>query len=109
MYSGINLHNLYGMDETGNTTGNESCAWVIGRKGKKTQHKQDGADHKNITTIVTICVNGIVLKPNIIFKVKHFMKHWSNSNVAEALCMLILTSLAFLNDLPSSLLPFSAL
>lgn len=85
---GIDPRDLYGMDETGNTTGNESRARVIGGKGKKTQHKQGGADRENITTLVTICADGTALKPTIIFKGKHFMKKWGDNNVSEASCVL---------------------
>ena len=77
-------HNIYGMDESGFPPSDQGTQHVIGHHGTKTQHKQGGADHKNVTAIVTICADGTVLQPTIIFKGQNFMKKWGNNNVAYA-------------------------
>lgn len=82
--AGIEARDIYAMDETGNTPGDERCERVIGRKGTNTQHKQGGADRENITTLVTVCADGSVLKPCVIFKGKNFQKRWAEGNVANA-------------------------
>ena len=66
------------------------CPWtvytqrVIGRRGTKTQHAQGSADRENVTSIITICANGTVLKPSIIFKGQNVMKKWGDNNVSNA-------------------------
>ena len=50
----------------------------------KVQHKQGGADRKNVTAIVTIYVDGTTRHPTIIFKGQQFIKKWAQDNVAEA-------------------------
>src|ERR1700692_209863 len=77
-------HNIYGMDESGFPPSDQGTQRVIGRRGTKTQHKQGGADRENVTAIVTICADGTVLQPAIIFKGQNFMKKWGNNNVAHA-------------------------
>ncbi|KIJ34366.1 hypothetical protein M422DRAFT_137152, partial [Sphaerobolus stellatus SS14] len=39
--------------------------------GTKTQHKQGSANRENVTALVTICAEGTVLQPTIIFKHKN--------------------------------------
>jgi hypothetical protein len=73
------------MDETGCPPLDQGTQHVIGGQGTKTQHKQGGANHENVTTIVTICTNGMTLKPTIIFKSQNFMSKWRNDNVLQAL------------------------
>ncbi|KAF8805308.1 hypothetical protein BYT27DRAFT_7234357 [Phlegmacium glaucopus] len=58
---------FYGMDETRCLPSDQGTHAVGGRR-VKTQHKQGGADHKNMTAIVTICAYGTILKPTIKFK-----------------------------------------
>ncbi|KAF9221249.1 hypothetical protein BS17DRAFT_797243 [Gyrodon lividus] len=60
------------MDETGNTAGDQGTHHVIGRQG--------GADQENVTLIVTICADGSVLPPTVIFKAKKFLKKWGKNN-----------------------------
>ncbi|THH06321.1 hypothetical protein EW146_g9649 [Bondarzewia mesenterica] len=72
------------MDESGFTPSDEGRERVIRRRGTKTQHKQGGADHENVTALVTICADGTVLKPSIIYKGKNFMMKWTANNVAGA-------------------------
>ena len=78
-------HNIYGMDESGFLPSDQGTQHVIGCHGTKTQHKQGRADRENVTAIVTICADGTVLQPTIIFKGHNFMKKWGNNNVAHAL------------------------
>jgi len=58
---------------------------VIGRRGTKTQHAQGSTEHKNVTAIITICADGTVLKPSIIFQGQNVMKKWRDNNVSDAL------------------------
>jgi len=83
--AGIQHEDLYGMDETGCPPSDQGTQHVIGGQGTKTQHKQGGADCENVTAIVTICTNGMTLKPTIIFKGQNFMSKWGNDNVSQAL------------------------
>ena len=57
---------------------------MIGCCGTKMQHKQGGADCENVTAIVTICADGTVLNPTVIFKGKNIMAKWGENNVASA-------------------------
>ncbi|KIK80961.1 hypothetical protein PAXRUDRAFT_86911, partial [Paxillus rubicundulus Ve08.2h10] len=79
---GIQKEDIYAMDETGNTAGDQGTHRVIGRRGTKMQHRQGGADRENVTSIVTICADGSVLPPTVIFKGKKFLKTWGKNNVA---------------------------
>jgi hypothetical protein len=81
----IKAHNVYGMDESSFPPSNQGHQKVIGHHSTKTQHKQDGADHENVTTIVTICADGTVLDPTVIFEGKNIMAKWEDNNVASAL------------------------
>ncbi|KAJ6453501.1 hypothetical protein C8R45DRAFT_763363, partial [Mycena sanguinolenta] len=62
---GVSPDRLYGMDESGFSTGYTEKERVIGARGTKTQHKQGGASRQNITVLVTICSDGVV-RPIII-------------------------------------------
>ena len=81
---GIKPENLYGMDETGCPPSDQGTERVIGERGAKTQHAQGGADRENVTALVTICADGTVLRPTIIFKAKNFRSSWGNDNVLGA-------------------------
>ena len=72
------------MDESGFPPSNQGQQKVIGRRGTKTQHKQGGADRENVTAIVTICADGTVLNPTVIFKGKNIMAKLGDNNVASA-------------------------
>jgi hypothetical protein len=73
---GIQKENIYGMDESGFPPSDQGTQRVVGGRGVKTQHKQGGADRENVTALVTICADGTVLRPMIIYKGKNFMKKW---------------------------------
>ena len=81
---GIKPENLYGMDKTGCPLSDQGTEHLIGECGAKTQHAQGGADRENVTALVTICANGTVLRPMIIFKAKNFRSSWGNNNVSGA-------------------------
>ncbi|RXW20847.1 hypothetical protein EST38_g5024 [Candolleomyces aberdarensis] len=49
------------------------------------QHKQGGANCENVTALVTICADGSVLQPMIIYKGKNIMKKWGENNVLKAM------------------------
>ena len=82
--TGIRPEDLYGMDETGCPPSNQGTEHVCGSRGTKTQHKQGGADHENVTAIVTICADGTTLQPTIIFKGQNFMTKWTENNLSGA-------------------------
>ncbi|KIJ35718.1 hypothetical protein M422DRAFT_124972, partial [Sphaerobolus stellatus SS14] len=48
--------------------------------GTKTQHLQGNANRENVTALVTICADGTVLKPTIIFKGKRMQAGWRANN-----------------------------
>ena len=78
------MEDLYAMDESGCPPSDQGTERVVGGRGTKVQHKQGGADHENVTAIVTICADGTTLHLTIIFKGQQFMKKWAQDNVAEA-------------------------
>lgn len=80
----VKPENIYGMDESGFPPSDQGRQRVIGRRGKRVQHKHGGADRENVTAIVTIRADGTTLKPTIIFKGTNFMKKWGNNNISDA-------------------------
>lgn len=74
----------YGTDESGCPPQATVAQHVIGRRGTKVQHKQGTANRENVTVLVTICADGSVLQPLIIFKGKNFRKAWNRDNPAKA-------------------------
>jgi hypothetical protein len=82
--TGILPGNIFGMDESGFPPSDQGTQRVIGRRGTKTQHAQGSADRENVTAIITICADGTVLKPSIIFKGQNIMKKWGDNNVSNA-------------------------
>lgn len=82
--AGILPGNIYGMDESRFPPSDQGTQHVIGRRGTKTQHAQGSADRENVTAIITICADGTVLKPSIIFKGQNIMKKWGDNNVSGA-------------------------
>jgi hypothetical protein len=75
---------VYGMYESRFALGDQGSQRVIGRRGKKVQHKQGGGDKENITVVVTICADGTYLKPTIIMKGQNLQKKWWEDNIAGA-------------------------
>ena len=86
----IRQEDIYGMDESGFPIVCQGKERVIGARGTKTQQKQGGADHENVTTIVMICADGSTLKPMIIFKGNNFKQKWNDNNVTSALWVVCL-------------------
>ncbi|KIJ27019.1 hypothetical protein M422DRAFT_191509, partial [Sphaerobolus stellatus SS14] len=72
------------MDETGFPEEATQTQRVIGRRGTKLQHKQGTADKETVTALVTICADGSVLQPTIIFKGKNLWSSWGANNVTQA-------------------------
>ena len=70
------------MDKTGCPPSDQGTQYVCESRGTKTQHKHGGSDHENVMTIVTICANGSMLRPTIIFKGQNFMSKWAANNVS---------------------------
>ncbi|KAJ3555968.1 hypothetical protein NM688_g2285 [Phlebia brevispora] len=82
--AGFLPENTYGMDESGFPREANRVQRVLGRRGKKRQHKLGTANRENTTVLVTICADGTALKPLIIFKAKNFRTDWRDDNVAGA-------------------------
>ena len=76
---------IWGMDETGIQQGLGTQQCIIGPKGKKIQHQQKSGDRENITIIVTICADGTLLPPSVIFKGESFQTSWRQNNPLNAL------------------------
>ena len=57
---------------------------VIGVRGKKIQHQQSDGGRENTTVIVTICTDGMSLKPAVIYKGQSYHVKWDQENPAEA-------------------------
>ncbi|GJE97395.1 DDE-domain-containing protein [Phanerochaete sordida] len=74
----------YAFDESGFPAEFSRRCRVVGRRGTKTQHKQGTASRENTTVLITICADGTVLKPLIIYKAKNFRAAWAENNVAGA-------------------------
>jgi len=74
------------MDESGFPLSDQGQQCVIGCCGNQVQHKQGGADHENVTALVTICADGTALEPTIIFKEMNFMNKWGII-MLQMLCM----------------------
>ena len=70
------------MDESGFQPSGQGRRRVVARRGTKNAYKQGGADRENVTVIVTICADGTVLKPSVIFKCSRLPQDWTENNVA---------------------------
>ena len=81
---GILPEDIYGMDETCMPPEFAQMRRVIAGKGKSVQHEQGGSSRETITVLVTICADGSVLRPNVIFKAKRYAPEWFEGNVADA-------------------------
>jgi hypothetical protein len=75
---------IYGMDEVGMGDSDDTTSRVVGARGTKTQHKQNGGSKKNTTVLVTICADGTHPRPAIIFEGQNQMQKWRNNTVAQA-------------------------
>jgi hypothetical protein len=82
--AGVAPENIYAMDEMGCPPSDQGTERVLSSRGTKTQHRQGGADRENVTALLTICANGTVLRPMIIFKGRNFMQKWQQDNVSGA-------------------------
>lgn len=75
----------YAMDEIGfSPNGDEGHERVIAAPGKKLQYQQQKGTRENITVLVTICADGTVLPPAVIFKGKGYLVKWQQNNPANA-------------------------
>lgn len=73
---GIIPENDYGMDESNIMVGFSGKQQVVGRAGAKQQHSRRDGSRESYTVVETICADGTVLKPSIIYKAKQFAKEW---------------------------------
>ncbi|KLO14856.1 DDE-domain-containing protein [Schizopora paradoxa] len=72
------------MDESGFPPLNQGTQRVVGRAGQKIQHKQGSANRENVTALVTICTDGTILWPLVVFKGTYLMQCWIENNEANA-------------------------
>lgn len=78
---GIVPENDYGMDESPMILGFSGKRRVIGRTGAKQQHSRRDGTRDSVTIVETICADGSVLRPTIIFKARAFQKSWGGAEV----------------------------
>ena len=58
---------------------------AIGGRGKWVQHQQQGGGRENTTVIVTICADGSMIPPAVIFKGQAYQLSWKQDNPADAM------------------------
>jgi hypothetical protein len=85
--AGIRAEDIYGMDESGFQPSDSGRKRVIGRRGAKNTYKQGGAERENVSVLVTICGDGTVSTPVVIFKGQRFNSKWRKNNVANCACV----------------------
>ncbi|KAG8985591.1 hypothetical protein FRB94_003643 [Tulasnella sp. JGI-2019a] len=74
---------IFGMDETGLMLGMGLSQVVIAKSGQWHKHQAEESDHKLVTSIVTICVDGTKLKEMIVFCSKNVMGCWGEDNLGN--------------------------
>ena len=80
----IPMENWYAADESGIMMGVAERAEVIGAAGQKTQHKLQDGTREIVTVLETICADGTVLRPTVVFKGKNLLSKWGDDNPCEA-------------------------
>jgi hypothetical protein len=75
---------IYGMDETGFNQTNDSKMRSYGKRKQKGQYKRGGGRQENITAVITICADGTIVQPGIIFKGANISPGWYRKNPANA-------------------------
>ncbi len=81
----IPMENWYGADESGIALGVAETAAVIGAAGQKQQHKQHDGDREIVTVLETVCADGTVLRPVVVFKGVNLLKKWGEDNPSDAM------------------------
>lgn len=76
--------NIFGADEVAMNCGIAPRQKVVGQAGQRVQHHQTNGERENITCIETICADGTVLRPTVIFKGKYRMDSWQENNPDQA-------------------------
>jgi len=66
--------NIYNMDESGFPPQDTLCKRVIGCRGVQSQHCTAAANRENVMVIITICADGTVIRPRVIFKGQNIMQ-----------------------------------
>ena len=84
MDAGIRPEDMYGIDETQTPPEFAQMCHVIAGKGKGIQYEQGGSTKETITVLATICADGTMLWPNVIFKAKRQLPEWFDNNIANA-------------------------
>ena len=77
---------IYGLDETGFQLGCFYAHHVIGPAGKKIVKEVTGDENqKNIIVLVTICTDGSIILPLVIFKGETYFCKWGENNPLNCL------------------------
>lgn len=79
--------NILGTDEVGINSGIAPRQTVVGKAGQRHQKQQQLGDRNNITVIETVCADGTVLRPIVIFKGQYLMLSWGDDNPDDAKCV----------------------
>jgi len=94
----VKEENTYTLDEVGiQAQGGGECKYVFGPHTKATPYQKHSGTHKNITTIVTICVDGTTTPPDIIFKGNAYQVKWGENNPLNSLYIILLIILKSVN------------
>jgi hypothetical protein len=72
--------NIYNFDKSGFPIGKGSKHRVITRPGTKIQHAVEDGNRENVTVMCTVCADGTVLPPVVIFKGQYFLEKWCQNN-----------------------------
>lgn len=75
---------LYKIDKTSTPQQLGVKLRVVGPRESRRQHLQESGTKENITILVTICADGTVLPPTIVFKNKELPEDIYHENVANA-------------------------
>ena len=75
----------YGSDEIGTNPAGGQKERIMGKRKPGSQYQQQDGNQENITVIVTVCANGSLTPPAMIFKGQAFQVKWKQDNPANAL------------------------
>jgi hypothetical protein len=76
--------NIYNMDEKGVQLGVGKKARVLVDRDQKTVHQVEDGNREMVTIIETLCADGTVLRPSVIFKGKQRNLEWGRNNPCKA-------------------------
>jgi len=80
----IQPEDTYGTDEVGIQSHGTECEHVFGARHEGAQYQQCGGTCENTTVLVTICADGTLLPPLMIYKGSAFQVKWAQNNPLNA-------------------------